>query len=85
MTEIWFIAASLLIAFIAIACIRLVLGPTPPDRAVALDTINTLIVATMILLGVAYRQLIFIDVAIVYALLSFVSTLYIARYLGGEL
>jgi len=52
---------------------------------VAADAINTLTVAVMLLLGVVYKELIFIDVAIVYALLSFVSTLYIAKYVGGEL
>ena len=41
--------------------------------------------AAMIVLGVVFQQIIFIDVAIIYALLSFVGTLYIAKYLGGEL
>ena len=68
-----------LIIYIIIASIRLVAGPTPPDRAVALDTINTLVVASMLSLGVAYQEVLFIDIAIVYALLSFISTLYIAR------
>ncbi len=68
-----------LIICIVIASIRLVAGPTPPDRAVALDTINTLVVASMLSLGVAYFEPLFIDIAIVYALLSFISTLYIAR------
>jgi multicomponent Na+:H+ antiporter subunit F len=52
---------------------------------VALDTINTLVVAVMIVLGAAYDQVIFVDVAIIYALVSFVGTLYIARYLEGGL
>ena len=56
-----------------------------PDRAIALDTVNTLTIAAMILLGVIYQEVIFVDVAIVYGLLSFVSTLYIAKYIGGEL
>ncbi len=83
--ELWFFAALLLVFYMAMACLRLISGPTAPDRAVALDTINTWVVATLILLGVGYRQIIFIDVAIVYAVLSFVSTLFIARYIGGEL
>ena len=85
MTDIWFITVAVLVALIGIAMIRLFAGPTAPDRVVALDAINTLTVAAMIVLGVAYQQIIFIDVAIVYALLSFVGTLYIAKYLGGEL
>ena len=55
------------------------------DRVVALDAINTLVVAAMIVLGVVFQQIIFIDVAIIYALLSYVGTLFIAKYLGGEL
>jgi len=85
MIDPWYITAFLLIILVCLALVRLFLGPTPADRAVAVDTVNTLSVAVLILLGVAYQQIIFIDVAIVYAVLSFVSTLYIAKYLGGEL
>ncbi len=81
-----FMIAALCAVVIAFgALVRLILGPTNPDRVVAVDTINTLTVAIMILLGVVYQQYIFIDVAIVYALLSFVSTLYIAKHIGGDL
>lgn len=85
MTTPFGLAALVLIVLICIALIRLVLGPTIADRAVAVDTVNTLMVAVLILLGVVYSQVIFIDVAIVYALLSFVSTLYVAKYIGGDL
>lgn len=85
MPGIWQAAILVIAALILAAMIRLFAGPTAPDRVVALDTVNTLTIASMILLGVIYEQLIFIDVAIVYALLSFVGTLYIAKYIGGEL
>ncbi|MCA1915557.1 cation:proton antiporter [Methanospirillum hungatei] len=85
MTDIFMIAALITAVIVFGALVRLILGPTNPDRVVAVDTINTLTVAVMILLGVVYQQYIFIDVAIVYALLSFVSTLYIAKHIGGEL
>ncbi len=58
---------------------RMFKGPTQPDRVVALDAINTLVVASMILLSAITHQTIFVDVAIVYALLSYVGTLYIAK------
>jgi len=51
---------------------------------VVLDTINIIVETTMILLSVAFKEAILIDVAIVYALLSFVGTLYIVKYLGRE-
>ncbi len=82
---IWLFTVLFLVALMLLAMVRLVKGPTSADRVVALDAVNTLVVAAMIVLGVVFRQFIFIDVAIIYALLSFVGTLYIAKYLGGEL
>jgi multicomponent Na+:H+ antiporter subunit F len=85
MIDAWILAVLCLVLLMALATVRLVLGPTAPDRAIALDTVNTLTIAAMIILGVIYKEVIFVDVAIVYGLLSFVSTLYIAKYIGGEL
>jgi multicomponent Na+:H+ antiporter subunit F len=85
MIEYFLYATIILVILMLVSVIRLYLGPSNADRVVAADAINTMTIAAMILLGVYYRQLIFIDVAIVYALLSFISTLYIAKYLGGEL
>ncbi|WP_029166401.1 monovalent cation/H+ antiporter complex subunit F [Aminiphilus circumscriptus] len=62
---------------------RLIAGPTLPDRVVALDAMNTLAIAIMIVLSVVYDSVVMVDVAIVYAALSFVSTLFLARYIEG--
>jgi len=67
--------------FTLFSLLRIGLGPTVADRVVGLDTLNTMVVAAMIVLGAAFDQVIYIDVAIIYALLSFVGTLYVARYL----
>lgn len=83
--DLFFFAVVILAILALLALVRVYLGPSLPDRVVAVDAINSLTIAAMLLLGVVYKQLIFIDVAIVYALLSFVSTLYIAKYIGGEL
>jgi multicomponent Na+:H+ antiporter subunit F len=70
---------------VILALIRTIRGPTAPDRVVGIDTINTMVIVAMVAFGAAYREVIYIDVAIVYALLSFISTLFIAKYLeGGE-
>ncbi len=68
---------------VILALIRVLRGPTAPDRAVGVDTINTIVIVGMVAFGVAFREVIYIDVAIVYALLSFISTLFIAKYLEG--
>ena len=76
---------GLLILSITLCIIRVFKGPTAPDRVVGLDTINTLVIVGMVVFGIATRSVIYIDVAIVYALLSYISTLFIAKYLeGGE-
>jgi len=81
----FYIVLSLLFIPLILAIIRIIKGPTAPDRVVGLDTVNTIVIVSMILFGAALREVIYIDVAIVYALLSFISTLFIAKYLeGGE-
>ncbi|KAA0002058.1 MAG: cation:proton antiporter [Thermoplasmata archaeon] len=80
------ITLVLILISIAIAIIRVLLGPTVPDRVVGMDTINTLVITGMVLFGAATKDIIYIDVAIVYALLSYITTLFIAKYLqGGKL
>jgi len=85
MIDAWILTIMCLVALMALATVRLVLGPTAPDRVIAVDAVNTLVIASMILFGVVFEEIIFVDVAIVYGLLSFVSTLYVAKYIGGEL
>ncbi len=77
----WMPAVIVLAVCIALALIRVGIGPTVPDRIVGLDTVNTIVVTSMVVLGAAFRQPVYLDVAIVYALLSFVTTLFIARYI----
>jgi len=79
-----FIGASTILGLlIFLVCFRLIAGPTQPDRVVALDTLNTMVVAAMVILAVVNDSVVMVDVAIVYAALSFVGTLFIARYIEG--
>jgi multicomponent Na+:H+ antiporter subunit F len=81
----YLIVLGFLLLAIVIALIRVIKGPTAPDRVVGLDTINTIVIVGMVIFGAASNDVIYIDVAIVYALLSYISTLFIAKYLeGGE-
>jgi len=81
----FFIVLGALLISVIFAIIRVIKGPTAPDRVVGLDTINTIVIVGMVVFGYISNSVIYIDVAIVYALLSFISTLFIAKYLeGGE-
>lgn len=80
--EYLFVFLALLLCSI-MAIIRVIRGPTAPDRIVGLDTINTIVIVLMVVFGAATKQVVIIDVAIVYALLSFITTLFIAKCLEG--
>lgn len=81
----YLVVLGALMLSVVMALIRVIKGPTAPDRIVGLDTINTIVIVSMVIFGVAAGSVIYIDVAIVYALLSYISTLFIAKYLeGGE-
>lgn len=81
---IWLPAAIVMAACIVIAVAKIFIGPGAPTRLVAFDTTNTLVVAIMVILAIMFEQVVFIDVAIVYAVLSFIMALYVARFLEGK-
>ena len=80
----WFPVIIAMTACLMIIVVRIFIGPGAPTRLVAFDTANTLVVASLVIVGMMFNHAIFIDVAIVYALLSFVMTLYVAKYIGGS-
>jgi len=81
LTPIIAIVFSLLGAGFLLAFIRLVIGPSLPDRVVALDLIATLSVATIGTYAIATDQQVFVDVAIVLALIAFLGTIAFAQYI----
>lgn len=66
---------------ILLAAIRVFLGPTATDRLVAFDVGSSFVQVAMVYIARATNAVILIDVAIVYALLSFAGTMYVAKYL----
>ena len=63
-----------------LASTRVIIGPTVPDRVVALDTIATNVVAIAILFALATDEGLFITVALVLAIIGFISTVAVAKY-----
>jgi multicomponent Na+:H+ antiporter subunit F len=68
-------------AGIILCIIRMVKGPTAADRAIAMDTATTVSVGLLVLLGYIFDRYIYLDVALVYSIISFVGLIAIARYL----
>ena len=61
---------------------RLVRGPEAPDRVLALDTMYINVVALVVLQGIRSGSELFFEAALLIALLGFVSTVALARYLS---
>lgn len=85
MTYIIYYALTLMALGMIFSAIRFVKGPTAADRAVALDTLTTIGVAALVLLGYIFHRFVYVDVALVYAVLGFIGVIVIARYLEGAL
>jgi multicomponent Na+:H+ antiporter subunit F len=63
---------------------RVVRGPSPADRIIAVDILGILIVGVLALIGLFYNQGFFMDIALIWALLSFVASLAFAKALEGR-
>jgi len=82
MSEITVIISAVLIFFsIVFGIIRLVNGPDTVDRVVAVDLLTIVTIALIALLAHHAERYIYLDVALVYGLLSFLGVLAVARYL----
>jgi multicomponent Na+:H+ antiporter subunit F len=63
---------------------RVIRGPSPADRIIAVDILGVLIIGVLALIGLHYDQGFFVDIALIWALLSFVASLAFAKILEGR-
>jgi len=80
------ISIKIALAAIALSMIltlyRLIKGPDAPDRILALDTLYVNAVALLIVLGIYDSSSIYFEAALLIALMGFVATVALARYLA---
>ena len=75
------ISALFIIAALILATIRLMRGPTLPDRVVALDLLAMLLVAFLTLFALASGVNAYLDAAVALALVAFLATVAFARFI----
>lgn len=80
------LAEALLGVGLILCLVRLILGPSVPDRVVALDLSSTLVVGIIALETLASNQDLFLRIAVVITMLSFLGTVSFANYIakGGQ-
>ena len=67
-----------------LALARFVRGPSRVDRVVAFDVLTVISITFIVLVAVLENRGVYLDAALVYALLSFLGVIAIARYLEGR-
>lgn len=75
------IAMLLLGIAIALNLWRLVLGPSLPDRILALDTMYINAIALLVLFGIYQGSMLYFEAALLIAVMGFVGTVALSKYL----
>ncbi len=75
------LGAIIVMVLIFLSLIRALAGPTAPDRLAAINIIGTKTLVIITLIARIYGQEFFLDIAMIYALMSFITTVGIAKYL----
>lgn len=82
------ILASLAMLFLAmvLALVRLLQGPSVPDRVLALDTVFVNTVGVVLVLGIWLQTNIYFEAVLIIAMMGFIGTCALAKYvLRGDL
>ncbi len=75
------LGAVLVMLMIFLSLIRALIGPSAPDRVAAINIIGTKTLVIITLIAFIYNQIYFLDIAMIYALMSFITTIGVAKYL----
>jgi multicomponent Na+:H+ antiporter subunit F len=78
----WALTAALGVLSVAllITVVRVIIGPTLPDRVVALDMLVAIAIGFIAVLGIRTRQTLYADIAIALGLVGFLATVALARF-----
>lgn len=77
-------ASAILLACCFLALARVASGPSAPDRALATDIIGIVIIGFCAILYIMTQKSFYLDIAIAWALQSFIGVLALAKYLEGK-
>lgn len=78
-----YVAASITVLLgVLVVLRRVIVGPTVHDRILAVNVIGTKTIVLLLLVGFLYgRPGFFLDIALAYALINFIATVAVLRYM----
>lgn len=83
-----FILVSLILIVLSIIglLVRIFLGPTTPDRLLALDAFGVVIVSSTALLSILFETVFFMEIILLLAIMSFIGTVAFSKFIEkGEI
>lgn len=81
-----FLIAAIVYVILALCLLyRIFRGPTAADRMCAADSLDLVSATALVLYSLYSGRNIYLDISMVVALLGFVGTVFVARYLEGRL
>jgi len=82
MTQFFLIIGLAMCVLVLLCLYRVTFGPTILNRAAGISAIGTKTLIVLLIMGVVYERVdMFIDISMVYALLNFLGTVVLAKYL----
>ncbi|GGA39170.1 Na(+)/H(+) antiporter subunit F1 [Psychrobacillus lasiicapitis] len=78
--KILFTALALFAITIVIALVRIIKGPSIPDRAVALDMIGVNLISMIAVISIVLKTKAFLEAILILGILAFISTIAISKY-----
>lgn len=79
-TQVFLIAAAVLVVLAILMFYRALMGPTTQDRVLAVNVLGTNTVVILALLAAGMDEPSFLDIALIYALLNFLMAVAISKF-----
>ena len=79
--KIMLLSLSLFMVAIALLLYRVVMGPSKPDRAIALDTIGVNLISAIAIVSIVLNTKAFLEAILILGILAFIGTIAFSKYI----
>jgi multicomponent Na+:H+ antiporter subunit F len=76
-----FISLALFMVSIALHLVRVIKGPSMPDRAIALDTIGVNLISSIAIVSIVLKTTAFLEAILILGILAFIGTIAFSKFI----
>ena len=77
----FYILIFLLLIAMFMTLYRFLIGPTLSDRVIAFDVLSILCISLLVIIALIFKSSLYLDIALVFGLISFLGTTIFGRYI----